>query len=423
MVLIPQPVYQHVWSPRYIDAPIPRDENTDADGRSDDAREYYLADANFNITTLVDAAGDAVERYVYSPHGVLTVYDATWSSIRSDSSYAVEYTYTGGRLDPETGLCYYRHRMYAARLGRFASRDPVGYRGNGDVYAYVASAPATGSDALGLANLWCPVTWGISHPGQSWWSFCNPLSCENRAAIWGYTCGLCQGGLNIVNGTQDCVIGIGNLPSLGGNAACWAVGSDRRCPYIPSPDWSRNVCVYEPGWCHGASKFIGGQSAFTLCTLGTSQCSLLGEGSALGHVTGACDAELISECGVLEGGRSGACYALARPSLPQLDCLRALKFCWRPRIVPITGRACGAFRPIPVVGPISSWTRMCGGRVALCGGVCLRTGATMPGSTCLMLGHSLIDAGCGVGCQAISQSQTGVFSLQRCVETFVRQPQ
>ncbi len=50
-----------------------------------DARFCYLSDANFNVTTLVDTAGDAIERYVHSP------YDATWSNIRSSSIYDNEY--------------------------------------------------------------------------------------------------------------------------------------------------------------------------------------------------------------------------------------------------------------------------------------------------------------------------------------------
>ena len=92
----------------------------------DDDRIYYLGDANFNVTTLVDTSGDAIERYVYSPYGVLTIFDATWANIRSASSYDNEYTYTGRRLDAETGIYYYRHRYYAAHLGRFCSRDPIG---------------------------------------------------------------------------------------------------------------------------------------------------------------------------------------------------------------------------------------------------------------------------------------------------------
>jgi len=65
---------------------VPRDENTDSDSLCDD-RIYHLDDANFNVTTIVDTGSDALERYVYSPYGVLTIYDATWSNIRSDSSY------------------------------------------------------------------------------------------------------------------------------------------------------------------------------------------------------------------------------------------------------------------------------------------------------------------------------------------------
>jgi len=143
-----QPVYQYVWSPRYIDAPILRDENTDADGLCDDERIYYLGDANFNVTTLVDTGGDAVERYIYNPYGVLTVYDATWANIRSDSSYDIEYTYTDRRLDLETGLYYCRHRVYHSQLGRFASRDPLEV--DDSPYRYVGNSPTNATDPSGL---------------------------------------------------------------------------------------------------------------------------------------------------------------------------------------------------------------------------------------------------------------------------------
>jgi RHS repeat-associated protein len=124
-----QPQYQYVWSQRYIDAPILRDKNTDTDGLCDDERLYYLGDANFNITTLVDTSGDALERYVYTPYGVPTIYDATWSNVRSTSTYSNSYTYTGRQLDAETGLYLYRQRTYHGQLGRFLARDPIGYQG------------------------------------------------------------------------------------------------------------------------------------------------------------------------------------------------------------------------------------------------------------------------------------------------------
>mgnify|MGYP000858361248 CR=1 FL=1 len=150
-----QPQYQYVWSRRYIDAPVLRDKNTDVDGLCDDERIYYLGDANFNITTLISTAGDAVERYVYSPYGVLTIYDATWANVRSASSYANAYTYTGRQLDTETGLYYYRARVYAAQLGRFASRDPVGYVDGPVLYAAYFAVRGL-CDPTGLS---CRIEW------------------------------------------------------------------------------------------------------------------------------------------------------------------------------------------------------------------------------------------------------------------------
>jgi RHS repeat-associated protein len=144
-----QPQYQYVWSRRYIDAPVLRDGNSDSDGLCDDERLYYLGDANFNVTTLVNTGGDAVERYVYSPYGVLTIYDATWANTRSFSSYANVYTYTGRQLDTHTGLYYYRARFFSAQLGRFLSRDPVGYSSGLNLKAYAKDNPIVLIDPTG----------------------------------------------------------------------------------------------------------------------------------------------------------------------------------------------------------------------------------------------------------------------------------
>ena len=56
------PHYQYeLYSPRYIDAAILRDENTDADATCDDGRIYYLADANYNVTTLIEEGSTVLE--------------------------------------------------------------------------------------------------------------------------------------------------------------------------------------------------------------------------------------------------------------------------------------------------------------------------------------------------------------------------
>jgi RHS repeat-associated protein len=121
-----QPTYQNVWSPRYIDALILRDENTDSDGACDDGRVYALADANFNVTALVDTAGDVVERYLYSPYGAVTILDPDFTADADGASdYANTTLYTGREYDPQTGLMYYRARYYHAQLGRFAFQSEL----------------------------------------------------------------------------------------------------------------------------------------------------------------------------------------------------------------------------------------------------------------------------------------------------------
>ena len=145
-----QPKHQYVWSQRYIDAGVLRDEDTGANGLCDDQRLYYLNDANFNVTALLDTSGDAVERYVFSPYGVVTIYDATWTNTRSASSYGNVTLYTGRELDCETGLYSFRNRYYGAELGRFVSRDPRGYEARDvNLQRYVENSPTGWTDPHG----------------------------------------------------------------------------------------------------------------------------------------------------------------------------------------------------------------------------------------------------------------------------------
>jgi RHS repeat-associated protein len=64
--------------------------------------------------------------------------------------YDVEYTHIGRRLDCESGLCYYRHRTCHAQLGRFCSRDPIGYKTGANLLQYVGGSPVDLADPLGL---------------------------------------------------------------------------------------------------------------------------------------------------------------------------------------------------------------------------------------------------------------------------------
>jgi len=146
------PKYQNVWSPRYIDALILRDENKDGDDDCIDGldqRLFFLSDANFNVTALVDTSGNVVERYVYDPYGRMTIYDDDWSHTRSSSSYENVTLFTGRELDLETILYYYRARYYHAGLGRFVSRDSLGYDGGYNLLQYASASPVSLLDPYG----------------------------------------------------------------------------------------------------------------------------------------------------------------------------------------------------------------------------------------------------------------------------------
>jgi len=147
--------YQYVWSLRYIDAPILRDENKDADGDSTDGsdeRIHYLTDANMNVVALVDKNAAVLERYAYDPYGNVTIYNADWSSMRTSSSYDNPVLYCGYWRDCESGLYHVRYRYYHDRLGRWITRDPLGYIDGMSVYGYVEGNPLTHTDPSGLCT-------------------------------------------------------------------------------------------------------------------------------------------------------------------------------------------------------------------------------------------------------------------------------
>ncbi|WP_411818762.1 RHS repeat-associated core domain-containing protein [Hyphococcus sp. DH-69] len=45
--------------------------------------------------------------------------------------------FTGQKLDPETGLYYYKARYYDPETGRFLTTDPIGYADQMEFYAFL----------------------------------------------------------------------------------------------------------------------------------------------------------------------------------------------------------------------------------------------------------------------------------------------
>ena len=74
-------------------------------------------------------------------------------SVIPASAYNNAYGYTGRRLDIETGLWYFRARYFSNELGRFISRDPLGYVDGMSLYgAYFAQWQ--GLDPSGKLYFW-----------------------------------------------------------------------------------------------------------------------------------------------------------------------------------------------------------------------------------------------------------------------------
>ena len=142
---------QYIWGMRYVDDCVLRDRDTTGGGTLNE-RLYALQDANWNIAAICDNTGTVQERYGYSPYGVVTFYDPSWT-VRSSSAYVWAYLFQTGRLESLAGLYNFRYRDDSPLLGRWIQTDPIGLEGGDtNLYGYVAKNPANAVDPLGLGS-------------------------------------------------------------------------------------------------------------------------------------------------------------------------------------------------------------------------------------------------------------------------------
>ena len=133
-------------------------------GGSGSHRLFYHQNTLYSVFALTDETGAIVEGYMYDAYGRQSVdtssgSDSTWFTgddawtVGGTSAVGNPYFNKGQRFDPETGNEYDKRRYYSSGLGRFLSRDPIGYWAqDANLYEYVESNPITFVDPSGLAR-------------------------------------------------------------------------------------------------------------------------------------------------------------------------------------------------------------------------------------------------------------------------------
>ncbi|RLB38524.1 MAG: hypothetical protein DRH12_12775, partial [Deltaproteobacteria bacterium] len=106
---------------------------------------YYHYSFTGNTVAMTDQNQNIVNKYAYTPYGVMAGEDETVPN---------PFRYVGrfGVMDDGSGLLYMRARYYDPDLGRFITKDPIGFVGGVNQYAYVGGNPVNWIDFLGLCK-------------------------------------------------------------------------------------------------------------------------------------------------------------------------------------------------------------------------------------------------------------------------------